>query len=298
MIELSRNVDFFVKFVNLLMNDTTYLLDESLAKLTEIRNIQNEMESPGWNTATQQHRQEREGLLRTSERQATSYMSLGVETVHMLKYLTAEERIVEPFMQAYIVERLAAMLDFNLAAMVGPRCTELKVKNPEKYRFNPKSLLNELIDIFMHLAHRQEFIVAVAKDGRSYKKEHFYKSCEILLRVGLKREDECERIRQFVQSVENAIAAENEEEEELGEIPDEFLDPLMYTLMEDPVILPTSRVTMDRSTIKSHLLSDQRDPINRMPLTIDMVVDNVELKQKIAEWRRDKKKNGVAPMEM
>lgn len=46
----------------------------------------------------------------------------------------------------------------------------------------------------------------------------------------------------------------------------------MFTLMRDPVILPSSRVTVDRSTIKSHLLSDTKDPFNRSPLSIDDVV--------------------------
>jgi hypothetical protein len=51
-----------------------------------------------------------------------------------------------------------------------------------------------------------------------------------------------------------------------------FLDPLLSTLMEDPVILPTSNVTVDRSTIITQLLSSSIDPFNRKPLTIDMVI--------------------------
>jgi len=42
--------------------------------------------------------------------------------------------------------------------------------------------------------------------------------------------------------------------------------------MEDPVLLPTSNVTVDRSTIKSHLLSENRDPFNRAPLAMDMII--------------------------
>ncbi len=58
----------------------------------------------------------------------------------------------------------------------------------------------------------------------------------------------------------------------LGEAPDDFLDPIMSTLMRDPVILPSSNTTMDRPTIMRHLLSDPRDPINRKPLTPDMLL--------------------------
>lgn len=50
------------------------------------------------------------------------------------------------------------------------------------------------------------------------------------------------------------------------------LDPLMYTLMRDPVTLPSSRAIVDRSTIKSHLLSDAKDPFNRVPLTFEEVI--------------------------
>lgn len=40
-------------------------------------------------------------------------------------------------------------------------------------------------------------------------------------------------------------------------------------LPPDPVILPSSKTTIDRSTIKSHLLSDPTDPFNRVPLKIE-----------------------------
>ena len=47
----------------------------------------------------------------------------------------------------------------------------------------------------------------------------------------------------------------------------DFVDPLMDTLMEDPVLLPTSGNIMDRSVIHRHLLNSQTDPFNRAPLT-------------------------------
>jgi len=46
----------------------------------------------------------------------------------------------------------------------------------------------------------------------------------------------------------------------------------MATLMENPVILPLSRAVVDIETIKSHLLSDSKDPFNRSPLNIDDVI--------------------------
>jgi ubiquitin conjugation factor E4 B len=43
---LSEDSTFFVKFVALLMTDTTYLLDEGLSKLKEIGNLQVELAIP------------------------------------------------------------------------------------------------------------------------------------------------------------------------------------------------------------------------------------------------------------
>ena len=67
------------------------------------------------------------------------------------------------------------------------------------------------------------------------------------------------------------------------------MDPLLFEIMADPVILPKSRMTIDRSTIQSHLLSDPHDPFNRSPLQIEDVIPNSELKDKIAAFRAEKK---------
>lgn len=116
---------------------------------------------------------------------------------------------------------------------------------------------------------------------------------------------------------------QQQEEETYADAPDEFLDPIMSTLMLDPVLLPSSNVTVDRSTIARHLLrlvtpcnahrrlsgdisdqfqqatsvsiwlflshvhppcSDQTDPFNRSPLTMDQIRPNEELKQQILQW--------------
>lgn len=85
-------------------------------------------------------------------------------------------------------------------------------------------------------------------------------------------------------------AVDGQQEDEItGDIPDEFLDPIQYTLMRDPVILPTSETIMDRATILRILLSDERDPINRQPLTADMLKPATELKARIRAWLREQR---------
>src|SRR3989338_770819 len=55
----------------------------------------------------------------------------------------------------------------------------------------------------------------------------------------------------------------------------------MELLMTDPVILPSSRVTVDRSVITRLLLSNPIDPFNRTPLSEEDLIPNEALKQRI-----------------
>lgn len=59
--------------------------------------------------------------------------------------------------------RLAAMLNFNLQQLCGPKCRDLKVENPEKYGFEPKKLLDQLTDIYLQLDCAR-FAKAIADD--------------------------------------------------------------------------------------------------------------------------------------
>lgn len=94
----------------------------------------------------------------------------------------------------------------------------------------------------------------------------------------------------FSAKVQSLDKKHKEDQEALTNAPDEYLDPIMSSLMADPVILPSSRVTVDRSTIARHLLSDQTDPFNRSPLTMDQVKPNTELKEEIEKWIEQKRK--------
>ena len=194
-----------------------------------------------------------------------------------------------------IVDRLAGMLDYNLGSLVGPKCGELKVKDPSKYSFNPKSLLTSLSTVYINLAAQPEFVSAVARDGRSFRKELFERAVHILgNKTGLVSHEFCQKLLQFAADAHQQKLAEEEEDLEMGDAPDEFLDPLMYTIMKDPVILPASRVTIDRSTIKAHLLSDSTDPFNRMPLKLEEVIPDTDLKERIEKYKASKKQQRLS----
>lgn len=230
---------------------------------------------------------EKEEALEETQGKAKSYMQLTTESIATLKLFT--NALSESFTTPEVVQRLADMLDYNLDSLVGPKQKELKVEHMEEYNFNPKFLLSDIVDVYLNLGGRKNFQRAIARDGRSYKPELFHEAERIMSNRGVKGSTEIKKWRDLGVRVKKAKEEEEAEEEDLGEPPDEFTDPLMATLMEDPVTLPISKTVMDRSTIRQHLLSDPHDPFNRSPLKIEDVIPNTELKDQIAAWKAERK---------
>ncbi len=58
--------------------------------------------------------------------------------------------------------------------------------------------------------------------------------------------------------------------------------------MKEPVLLPTSGTICDAKTIRKHLLNDEHDPFNRMPLKITDLKEVPELKARVLRWIQQK----------
>ncbi|KAJ1680019.1 Ubiquitin conjugation factor E4 [Spiromyces aspiralis] len=268
----------------------------------------------------------RQSRLEEAIHRAQAYVSLAHETIHMLAYLS--QLVPRSFLVPEIVERLALMLDYNLVQLAGPKCSQLKVHDMERrFGFRPRILLSELTSIYTNLGlcpagdeydndrdtameienngsstgvgaqqseprdeDRQRFIDAVAKDERSYRKEVFDKAIGIIVRKGLKTMQDIERLNKFIALVEEAKMSIKADDMAYEDAPEEFLDAVMFTLMEDPVRLPDSGNIVDRATIRAHLLGDPRDPFTRKQLRFEDVEPVPELKKRIEEYKSSKKR--------
>ncbi|XP_031762209.1 ubiquitin conjugation factor E4 B isoform X1 [Xenopus tropicalis] len=275
----------FVRYINMLINDTTFLLDESLESLKRIHEMQEEMRNKEhWEQLPRDQQQARQSQLAQDERVSRSYLALATETVDMFHILT--KQVQKPFLRPELGPRLAAMLNFNLQQLCGPKCRDLKVENPEKYGFEPKKLLDQLTDIYLHLDCAR-FAKAIADDQRSYSKELFEEVISKMKKAGIKSTIAIEKFKLLAEKVEEIVARNARAEIDYSDAPDEFRDPLMDTLMTEPVRLPSGTI-MDRSIILRHLLNSSTDPFNRQTLTENMLEPVPELKEKIQAWMRDK----------
>jgi len=278
----------YVRFANMLITDAIFLLDESLKKLQEVKEKETLMaDEARWAALPEQERRETQSSLSTTGDQLRSLITLAQGTISTMSFTTAE--ITGPFLLPEMVERVAAALDYFLKYLTGSERRKLAIREPDKYNFKPRELLLSLIQVYLNLAAADRpgaLARAIAADERSYSPQMFPEAAKVLGAAGLLPPPQAAQLEVLARRVEEAVAAVKEQEDLLqdAEVPSDFQDPIMMTLMTDPVLLPTSNLVCDRSQIVRHLLSDQRDPINRKPLTPDMLQPQPELKARIQAW--------------
>ncbi|XP_038609695.1 ubiquitin conjugation factor E4 A [Tachyglossus aculeatus] len=282
----AMNPPLFLRFLNLLMNDAIFLLDEAIQYLSKIKVQQIEKDRGEWDRLTPETRREKEASLQMFGQLARFHNIMSNETIGTLAFLTSE--IKSLFVHPFLAERIISMLNYFLQHLVGPKMGALKVKDFSEFDFKPQQLVSDICTIYLNLGDEENFCATVPKDGRSYSPTLFAQTVRVLKKIN-KPGNMIVAFSNLAERIKSLADRQQQEEETYADACDEFLDPIMSTLMSDPVMLPSSRVTVDRSTIARHLLSDQTDPFNRSPLTMDQIRPNAELKEKIQKWLAERK---------
>uniref|UniRef100_A0A914HHH6 RING-type E3 ubiquitin transferase n=1 Tax=Globodera rostochiensis TaxID=31243 RepID=A0A914HHH6_GLORO len=278
----------FVRFINMVLNDTTFLLDESLDKLKMIHDIEAILsKETEWNKLSQDEQQRKTEQLRDSKSQVKMWIQLGSDTMELFVTLTNDAP--EIFRNEALGERVAAMLNHNLVQLCGPKCAQLKVHDAiSRFEWDPRTLTQQIVMVYINLGSKM-FAEQIAQDERSYTPETF---ATILERFKARNILTVNHLELFTHLAEQAEAAYKEkmsfEEEFEDEIPEEFKDALVYTLMSDPLLLPSGQIC-DRKNILRHLLSDPTNPFTRQPLTTDELKPADELKTRIKRWVQEKR---------
>jgi ubiquitin conjugation factor E4 B len=188
---------------SLIIDDMTCLLDDLFSKLAQIHALEAEIAASSWSTRPQAERVEREKTLHDLEQSASGYCERGMNTTALFRLSTTEPAGGAQFVTPELAPRLAAMLNYNLDALVGPRCVDLRVANNKKYRWDPRALLKEILRIFLNFVDKDVFVRAVAKDRRSYRRELFARAVDISRRRGIGLgEGELARLGKFADEVE------------------------------------------------------------------------------------------------
>jgi ubiquitin conjugation factor E4 B len=253
-----RSQNSFVRFANGLLNETNTLVATTLDKLADIRRTQLLMQNHAeWSQLPEDERARIKERLTTDENDCKATAGLCLETLNMLNYLTSDAVIRTPFLFDEILPRFTSTLLNVLQRIVGTKSLEIKVENIESYNFQPKTMLVEVVQAMVHFHDCSSFWKSVAEDSFYNEGAPIRKAIATIAKLSLVTPEVVENMKSLYEHVQKTRATLVDIESLVEDAPFEFLDPLLDTLMRDPVRLPTSGQVVDRSTISQHLLNNE-----------------------------------------
>ena len=288
-IAIDDGSDYFIRFANGLLNESNALVAIVLEKLQEIKKIQTQIENhEAWGALTEDARNQTMENLRIAEDTVRGSSALCHETLHMVNLLTSDEVIRNRFLIEDILPRVAGMVLNMLRNLVGSKSLDIKVNNMEQYNFDPRRMLIDVCMTMTHFSEQSAFWKEIVSSGYFDNGSSLVKAANTVKKHDLMDVQKQEQLSVLLDGVQSFEKANVNLTTLASEAPDEFLDQLMYTIMRDPVRLPTSGNILDRLTISQHLLNDETDPFNRQPLNIGMIEPMAELKARISAWLHEK----------
>lgn len=193
-----------------------------------------------------------------------------------------------------ICDSFAHNIIYFLNKLLGNNRNDYKINNPEEIKFYPLDFLEIFRDILLNLNINKKFINAVANDQRSYNEKLINTLISILSKKNSITNYQITTLKLLNCDIKQVKI--NILEEENIEIPEELCDPIMSTLIEDPIVLPNTDIIMDKGIIMRHLLNDKHNPFNREDLTVeqleeynkseDIILVLKEFKIKLKEFKR------------
>jgi len=288
--KITGDKESFINFANGIMNETNDLMSTVIEKLVSIRSIQQQMsDQAAWAALPQERRETIESQYSEFQEEVRYKLPLCNKTMQMLNYLNSDTSIRQLFLLDDMCPRLVALLMHVLNKLIGSKGLELKVNDMESYEFRPKEMLKDVCQIMALFSTEKTFHLECAKSG--YIRDgklvvQAVKTCQKLALLQGESMDNLASLPHFIDSVKDVII---NEEKLMEGAPEEFLDPMMYTFMKDPVLLPSSGTICDRTTIMQHLLNNHTDPFNRKPLKAEDIVPALELKEKMDKWIEERR---------
>ena len=291
---VEQDPKLYVRFVNMMINDSQYLLQEALEALPEVRDIELKMaDQDAWQAQPANTREDLLKQLEQHRRTLRSDFLLSAIYLKLMELTSSDPDICTRFFDVQIRDRQARILNFFLRYMTIPgERKRLKLKEPEKYGWNPRELVASLAQIHANIfeADHEGWSAAVAADTDYYGTDPSILDHLITILTSLNTSPAVINSIQCLRtSAAEAVKSTAQDDENFEDAPEEFEDPLSCRLMTDPVKLPSGNV-LDRSTILQHLLTDNRDPFSRAPMVEDDLVEMPELRERIEVWKAEQRR--------
>lgn len=146
------------------------------------------------------------------------------------------------------------------------------VSSEFKKQLNFDKFKNELVDEFNIMKDNTIFVQTLIDDNKVFNVTRF---------------ENLQELSDFTKILKDLLDKQTNDD---IVYPDEFLDPIMCTKIQTPVMLPDGdNVFVEKSIIEKHLLTEETNPFNRNKLTIQQLEEynnTPEIKEKINDFNK------------
>ena len=189
------------------------------------------------------------------------------------------------FIESGIKDKFTGILNYFIYLLIGPSKKYI-IKKQRDLNLKLIEDMFTIFEIFFKYIDNNEFKYSIVRDSLYYNTDYLRKLISVLLNKQKILSIEFNSMNSFINSIENYKHKYDKINE--IEIPDEYADPIMGTLIYNPVMLPGCNTIMDKDVIYRHLLDKETNPFNRDKLTIDELVkfnERDECKKKCLELK-------------
>ncbi|XP_065914560.1 ubiquitin conjugation factor E4 A-like [Dysidea avara] len=210
----------FQSFLGAVFDTLLYQLTDSLHRLGNVKKIEVAQEDKEhWNQLSPRQRAEKERFVAGEKRVTKGFMSMGTTLLDLLNQMVECGEVAACFCIVPLSSRVAAAIFGFLNLLCGPKASELKVKDMDKYSFQPYALLTQLVNILLMIC-RQEpqprardgFVSSLALHP-DYDRVTMDKVVSVIQRKGSLSDDVVTQLTSLIEEVETIQAKERENDE-------------------------------------------------------------------------------------
>ena len=216
-------------------------------------------------------------------------------TIKNILYSQKIDGVSDIIMKNEILGKMINLGNYFILKLFGDKDIPNLVDKSEEYYFDKKLLLQFSLKMYLRYGIYDRFVKIASMETGFYNSDSILGVIDYLKSDKIFTNMEMVTVNDVIEKINQEIK-ENEEIMKDIEIPEKFLDPILQTLISEPVVLPEINIIADKNVISKHLLTSDKNPFTRTKLTIEILeeynekIDIVEKLEKykleLKEWKQ------------
>ena len=172
----------------------------------------------------------------------------------------------------YISHNIISNLNTYINTILDPRANHyfFNFNNGNIFFSWKNDILQKIHRIFDMYKDDHKFCLLLLSEGSNYK-SNYVKQLESFLNTDLLQSDTQETNMDILIHNVNKLSELSNNTIDNNLIPEKFLDPILMTVIKEPVLLPDSNTFVDKYMIYNHLLINKTDPFTQLYLDKDIL---------------------------